>query len=216
MMTKFQILVFVCLSGIINAQVSSGINYEKQSCIKPLSPSIIGFNGFIKKPISMQKPVMALPIVEFDIRTMLIFQYIWVPSMYNDKYQGAGLGIGLRLAGNENLFVPFVGLDLDFGGAGSGSPGDNYSYLFLRGSAGIRPQYFPFKPSFAVGGSIMLNDLELYIHVDAELAFHIPLNYYTDIRASMNIGHSIPGDGSYYDERNIMFLPKIGVTFHTN
>ena len=209
------ILVLTLLNSL-SAQGSSGINYEKQRCFKPTCASLIGKNSSIKYPTSMQKPLIELPIVEFDIRTMLIFQYIWVPSMYNDKYQGSGLGIGLRIAGNENLFVPFVGLDLDFGGAGSGSPGDNYSYLFLRGSAGIRPQYSRFKPSFAVGGSIMLYDLELYIHVDAELAFHIPLNYYTDIRASMNIGHSIPGDGSYYDERNLMLIPKIGVTFHTN
>jgi hypothetical protein len=208
------ILVLTLLNSL-SAQVSSGINYEKQRYFKPSSASLIGINSSIKYPISMPKPLMALPVVEFDIHALGIFQYVWVPSMYNDKYQGSGLGIGLRIAGNENLFVPFVGLDLDFGGAGSGSSGDNYSYLFVRSSAGIRPQYSPFKPSLAVGGSIMLYDLELYFHVDAEFAFHVPLSYFMDLRASINVGHSIPEDGSYYDERNIMFLPKIGLAFHS-
>jgi hypothetical protein len=220
MKEKLLFYLFCLLSGFISAQYSSQLNDGNKSNSTFNFYSLEGKSSRFYKRVNFQKPLMELPELEFDIRVMGIFQYAWVPSIYNDKYQGVGLGIGLRLAGNEGLFVPFVGLDLDFGNSqdvvlGYGSPSEKYSYLFLRGSAGIRPQYSRFKPSFAVGGSFLLYDLELYFHLDAEFAFHVPLNYYTDLRASINVGHSIPADGSYYDEKNIMFLPKIGVAFHT-
>lgn len=84
------ILVLTLLNSL-SAQVSSGINYEKQRYFKPSSASLIGINSSIKYPISMPKPLMALPVVGFDIHALGIFQYGWVPSMYNDKYQGLGL-----------------------------------------------------------------------------------------------------------------------------